>query len=122
MNVAANVLVGFVAVQHLLFGVLEAFFWTKPVGRKIFKISTEEQEHGAVLAKNQGVYNWFLTAGLVWSFFIVDPTQALHTQTFFLGCVAVAGLVGGITASRTILAVQMLPGLLTLGAVWGAAS
>ena len=121
MDIVAKILVGWVAVSHVLFGVMEMFLWQKPAGRKVFKTSDEEAEHGAVLAKNQGLYNYFLAAGLIWGLLISDPTQALHTQTFFLVCVAVAGVYGAATASKAIIVVQGLPAMLALGAVWAVA-
>ncbi len=104
-----NVLIVSIALQHAVFLVLEMFFWTKPVGLKIFRMDREKAQASAVLAKNQGLYNGFLAAGLVWSLVCADPAQALSLKTFFLSCVVIAGIYGGLTASRAILWVQALP-------------
>ncbi len=118
MKILAIVLVGLVATLHVLFGFREMFLWKTPTGKKLLKLTDDQQEHGAVLAKNQGLYNYFLAAGLVWGLLIADPTQALHTQTFFLSCVVVAGIYGAITASKSIIVVQGLPAIAALAAVW----
>jgi putative membrane protein len=86
--------------------------WTTPYGQKTFARSREEQEQSKVLAANQGLYNLFLAAGLVWSIAIGDATSAFPLRAFFLSCVVVAGLYGGATASRKIFFVQALPGVL----------
>lgn len=116
MSLVALVLVVLVAVLHVLFMVLEAVVWKTPLGQKIFKTTPEQAEATAVLALNQGLYNGFLAAGLVWSLtpWCVDPRGV---QTFFCACVLVAGLVGAVTASRGILFLQALPGLAALIAV-----
>jgi putative membrane protein len=112
----ALVLVGVVAALHVLFMVLEAVVWKTPTGQRIFKMTAEQAQATAVLAMNQGLYNGFLAAGLVWSLtpWCGDPRGA---QTFFCACVLVAGLVGAVTASRGILFLQALPGLAALVAV-----
>jgi putative membrane protein len=119
MRFAANVLVAIVALEHLWFLVLEMFLWQKPLGLKTFRQTPEAARITAVLAANQGLYNGFLAAGLVWSLLAPSPTLAFQLQTFFLACVTVAGLYGGFTASRSILFVQALPGLLGLVVLWG---
>ena len=116
MAMLASILVGFVGVQHVAFLVLEAFLWETPTGRRIFGQSKEQAAATAVLAKNQGLYNGFLAAGLFWSLF-ADVALAGPLKVFFLGCVVVAGIVGGLTANMRILAVQALPAALGLGAV-----
>ena len=118
MRIAAIALVVLVALLHAGFLVLEMFLWKTPTGRKVFGTTKEAAEAGAVLAANQGLYNGFLAAGLVWAlaFYGLDAGRAV--LTFFLGCVAVAGLYGGATASRSILAVQALPAMLALAALW----
>ena len=110
---AATVAVVVVALLHLWFCVLEAFFWTRPLGLKVFKLRPEQAQDSKVLAQNQGLYNAFLAAGLLWGLspWTLDP---LGVQTFFLGCVVVAGLVGGLTAGKGILVVQLLPGVVAL--------
>ncbi len=112
MSMLANVLIGLVAFLHLGFLVLEMFFWNKPLGRKVFALSPELAEGSAPLAANQGLYNGFLAAGLIWSLFGGD--QAFSIKVFFLLCVVIAGIFGGLTAKRSILYVQALPGLFAL--------
>lgn len=113
MSVVAGVLVGLVAALHLYFLVLEMVLWTKPLGRRTFGNTPEFAEASKVLAANQGLYNGFLVAGLVWGL-AADRTDV---QVFFLGCVVVAGLYGAATVSVRILVVQAVPALLALGAV-----
>ena len=113
MNVVANVLAGLVAALHLYFLVLEMFLWTKPTGRKVFGNTPEFADASKVLAANQGLYNGFLVAGLVWG---IGSDQS-DVTAFFLGCVIVAGLYGAVTVSRRILVVQALPALVALAAV-----
>lgn len=114
IRVAACVAVGFVALLHAVFLVLEMFLWTKPFGRRVFGLSKELAEASASLAMNQGLYNGFLAAGLVWSLYRAD----VPTQLFFLGCVIVAGIFGGLTAKKSILVVQALPGVIAAALVW----
>lgn len=108
------VLVGFVALQHLMFLVLEAFFWTKPLGRKVFRMSQEEADRTKALGQNQGLYNGFLAAGLAWSLLHPQESMANQLQVFFLSCVVLAGLIGALTVSRRILIIQGLPALVAL--------
>ncbi len=112
----ANVLVAAVALLHAAFLVLEMFLWTKPIGRRVFGLSKELAEASAKLAANQGLYNGFLAAGLLWGLFRADTRVVL----FFLSCVIVAGVFGAITAKRSILWVQALPGALAAIAVLAA--
>src|SRR5262245_55322904 len=105
MAAASQVLTGLVALLHVYFLVLEMFLWATPFGQKTFKRSREEQESSKVLAANQGLYNGFLAAGLVWSFWAAN---GFEIRVFFLACVVVAGLYGAATASRSILFVQAL--------------
>lgn len=114
MNLVANILVILVAVLHLGFLALEMFFWDHPIGRKRFKMTPEYSKTSASLAANQGLYNGFLAAGLIWGLLNSNPP----VQIFFLACVVVAGIYGGLTTSKTILYVQALPGLLALIAVY----
>lgn len=102
--------VGAVAALHLWILVLEMFLWTKPIGRRVFGLSREMAEQTMVLAANQGLYNGFLAAGLIWGL----TSGYVGVQLFFLACVIVAGAFGGITASRDILLVQALPGLIAM--------
>ena len=113
MEILAYVLVGLVAALHLYFLVLEMFLWTKPLGRKTFGNTPEFAEASKVLAANQGLYNGFLVAGLVWALI----GERYDVAVFFLGCVIVAGVYGAVTVSRRILVVQALPALLALVAV-----
>ncbi|MBI3724064.1 DUF1304 domain-containing protein [bacterium] len=116
MRIAASVLIAIIALEHLLFLVLESFLWTRPTGLKFFRMTPEVASQTAVLAKNQGLYNGFLAAGLVWAL-CAPAEQTLSIRVFFLACVVVAGIVGGITAKRSILLVQGLPALVALGLV-----
>jgi putative membrane protein len=109
----ARVLVCVVALLHLYFLVLEMFLWRTPRGLRTFRMTPEKAEMTAVLAKNQGLYNGFLAAGLIWSLWAGPPVAI-----FFLVCVLIAGIYGGITASRSILFVQALPAVIALVAVW----
>jgi putative membrane protein len=113
MTFAAPALVVFVALEHLWFLVLEMFLWEKPQGLKTFRNTKEKARETAVLAANQGLYNGFLAAGLLWG--LVAGRRDL--KIFFLACVIVAGVYGGLTAKMSILYVQALPGLLALLAV-----
>lgn len=110
MPILSKVLIGFVALSHLGFLVLEMFFWDHPVGRKIFRMTPEVSASSAALAANQGLYNGFLVAGLVWALW----SGRYDLKLFFLGCVIVAGVYGGLTAKRTILYTQALPAIAAL--------
>ena len=115
MGTAANVAVGLVAALHLYFLTLEMFFWKKPLGRKAFGLTPERAEATAQLAANQGLYNGFLAAGLVWG--ILLGSEGFQVKVFFLACVIIAGLFGAATASRKILWVQAVPGAIALALV-----
>jgi putative membrane protein len=110
MTIVANILVGFVALLHVGFLVLEMFLWDHPFGRKTFKMTSEYSKASASLAANQGLYNGFLAAGLVWGL----TTGDFATKAFFLICVLIAGVYGGFTAKHSILYLQALPGLVAL--------
>jgi len=110
MTLIASFLIGIVALLHVGFLVLEMFLWDHPIGRKTFKMTPEYSKASASLAANQGLYNGFLAAGLVWGLITGD----LAVKAFFLICVLIAGIYGGITAKRSILYMQALPGLLGL--------
>jgi putative membrane protein len=112
----AAVVVGFVAIQHVSFAVLEMVLFTKPLGRKIFQTSEQFAKEAAALAANQGLYNLFLVAGLLWSLVAAEP-EARALKLFFLGCVVVAGLFGGVTVSRRIAYLQATPAALGLALV-----
>jgi putative membrane protein len=118
MNWIANLLVALVAVLHVYFLVLEMFLWTKPLGLKTFHNSPEKAQESAVLAANQGLYNGFLAAGLIWGLLQAVPGFAFHIKVFFLLCVIVAGVYGAATVSRRILYVQAAPAALALILLW----
>jgi putative membrane protein len=113
MTLIANLLVALVAALHLYFLVLEMFFWTKPLGLRVFRLEPEFAEASKTLAANQGLYNGFLAAGLVWGLCL----GATHIQIFFLGCVVVAGVFGAATVGKKILFVQALPAAIAIAAV-----
>lgn len=117
MSPIASSLVGLVAAIHLYIVVLEMFLWQKPLGRKVFRTTPEQAASTATLAANQGLYNGFLVAGLVWAL-LAEASAQRALASFFLGCVAVAGLFGAATVSRRILFVQTVPAALGLVAVW----
>lgn len=117
METISKILVAVVAVEHLLFLYLEMFLWTTPTGMKTFGMSKEVAESSKTLAANQGLYNGFLAAGLIWGIVHPDPVFGRQIQLFFLACVIVAGVYGGLTVKRTILIVQALPALIALVAV-----
>ena len=110
MMIIANILIGIVALLHVGFLVLEMFLWNHPVGRKTFRMTEDYAKASALLAANQGLYNGFLAAGLIWGLITGD----FAIKAFFLVCVLIAGLYGGLTTKRTILYLQALPGLLAL--------
>ncbi|GIK24454.1 MAG: membrane protein [Betaproteobacteria bacterium] len=115
MALAANIAVALVALLHLYFLVLEMFYWDKPLGRRAFGLTPEFAAASKNLAANQGLYNGFLAAGLVWGLWL--GAAGTPIKVFFLGCVIVAGVFGALTASRKILWVQALPGAIALGLV-----
>ncbi len=115
MSMIANVLVALVALLHTYFMVLEMFLWDKPAGMRAFGNSQAAATATKVLAANQGLYNGFLVAGLLWGLWL-GPAGA-HIKIFFLGCVIVAGIYGAVTVSRKIFFVQALPAALALAAV-----
>src|SRR6201993_5311498 len=102
----ANILVALVAALHVYFLVLEMFLWTRPMGLKIFRNTAEKAADSAVLAANQGLYNGFLAAGLIWGLLQANPGFAFQIKIFFLLCVVVAGIYGAATVSYRILLVQ----------------
>jgi putative membrane protein len=108
VRTVGEVLVGIIAVQHLLFFYLEAVLWTTPRGRAIFGTTVEQAEQSAALAKNQGLYNGFLAAALIWGL-VAAGDVAFQFQVYGLACVIVAGGFGAATVSRRILFVQAVP-------------
>lgn len=111
----ANVLIGLVALLHLGFMYLEMVAWDTPAGRRAFGTTKEFSAASKALAKNQGLYNGFLVAGLAWGLWLGEPGFAI--KAFFLGCVIVAGVFGAATVSRKILYVQAVPAIAAMGAL-----
>ena len=107
MSTIANIVIALVALLHIYFLVLEMFLWDKPAGLKAFGQTLEAAKASKVLAANQGLYNGFLAAGLIWGLSLGAAGTSI--KVFFLGCVLVAGVYGAVTASRKILFVQALP-------------
>ena len=114
MPILALSLIALVALLHAYFLVLEMFLWTRPLGMKVFRLTRDKAESTRVLAANQGLYNGFLAAGLVWSIL----GERRDVATFFLACVIVAGAYGAATVNRRIFLVQSMPALLALVALW----
>ncbi len=112
MSQAAGLAVLAVALIHVYILVLEMFLWTKPAGLKAFRLTPEQAESSKVLAANQGLYNGFLAAGLIWSLQVSHDGYLV--AIFFLTCVTIAGVFGAVTASRKILYVQAFPALVAL--------
>lgn len=117
MNWVGNGLVALVAALHVYFMVLEMFLWTRPRGLKTFGNTLEKAQASAVLAANQGLYNGFLAAGLIWGLLQPVPAFAWQIKSFFLLCVIVAGVYGAATVSHRILVVQALPAALAMIAI-----
>jgi putative membrane protein len=113
VNVVAGVMVGLVAALHVYFLVLEMFLWTTPTGRRVFGLDAEFAERSKSLAANQGLYNGFLAAGLIWGL----VSGHTDVRVFFLVCVVVAGVYGAATVNRRILIVQAVPAAMALVAV-----
>jgi len=118
LNLIANVLVALVAALHVFFLILEMFLWDRPQGLKVFRNTPEKAEITKVLAANQGLYNGFLAAGLIWGLAQGNPTFAFQIKVFFLLCVIVAGAYGAATVSTRILIVQALPAAVALVALF----
>jgi putative membrane protein len=115
MKIAADILVALVALLHLWFLVLEMFLWDKPLGLKTFRQTPESAATSKVLAANQGLYNGFLAAGLLWGLWL--GAGGTSVKLFFLGCVVVAGVYGAATVGRKILFVQALPAAIAMALV-----
>lgn len=118
MDIFATVLVGFVAFLHLYFLFLEMFMWTKPRTIKVFGMTKDLAEQTKAMAANQGLYNGFLAAGLLWGLFHNNLAIGFQIQVFFLLCVIVAGIYGGLTVKKTIIFVQAVPALIALIALF----
>ena len=112
----ALILIALIALLHVYILVVEMFLWDRPYGLKAFGNTPEKARITKVMAQNQGLYNGFLAAGLFWSL-LVPETYAIALANFFLGCVLVAGIYGGLTASKKIIYIQAVPALLALLAV-----
>ena len=115
MRLVASVLIALVAALHVYFLVLEMFLWTKPAGRRVFRTTPEFAQASASLAANQGLYNGFLAAGLVWGLLLGDAGH--DVTSFFLVCVIIAGVFGAATVNKRIFFVQALPALVALALI-----
>lgn len=117
MEITIKILIGFVAFLHLYFLYFEMFAWTTK-GRKVFRnFPPELFEPTKPMAANQGLYNGFLAAGLIWTYFISDSNWSDNIALFFLGCVAVAGIYGAFTVTKKIFFIQALPSLITIALI-----
>lgn len=112
MTIAANIIVALVALLHLYFLVLEMFLWDKPKGLQVFGHSIEKAQATKLLASHQGLYNGFLAAGLLVG--LVQGNEGFDFKIFFLSCVIVAGVYGGLTVGRKILFFQAVPAIIGL--------
>lgn len=115
MEIISKILIGIVALEHLYILYMEMFAW-ETLGKKTFKgaLKNELFQPTKTLAANQGLYNGFLSTGLIWSLFISNPEWSENVAHFFLGCVVVAGIYGALTASKKIFFVQALPAIVAL--------
>jgi putative membrane protein len=111
MSVLTTIAVSIVILLHVLFLVLEMFLWNTPFGRKTFGLSVDYAKQSSPLAANQGLYNGFLAAGLLWGLISTGGFDAL---VFFLICIIIAGIYGAITAKRSILWIQAMPAAIAL--------
>ena len=112
MRITTNVLVAIVALEHLGFLVLEMFLWNTPVGIRVFDLTPAFAEQSSSLAANQGLYNGFLSAGLIWS--LIRGPSGFPQKVFFLSCAVVAGVFGALTVKGSILLIQAAPALITI--------
>ena len=110
----ANFFVGFVAAIHVYILILEMFLWRTPRGLRIFRQTAEQAKVTELLAKNQGLYNGFLAAGLIWSILVTEAPVSTTLKIFFLSCVTIAGIYGAITVNRRIFFVQSFPAILAM--------
>lgn len=118
LMILINLLVAVVLALHVGFMVLEMFLWTKPIGLKVFAQKLDKARESAVLAQNQGLYNGFLAAGLLWGLLHPHAEVSHQIKFFFLACVVVAGIFGSFTVSKKIFFVQAVPALLPLFLLW----
>ena len=118
MALISNILVGIVAALHAYFLVLEMFFWTQPLGLRVFNMTAQKAQDSAVLAANQGLYNGFLAVGLLYGIFAANDAVGFQFKVFFLLCVIAAGLYGGYSVSTRIIYIQAVPAMIALLFVW----
>lgn len=116
MSLFASIIIALVTLLHTWFLILEMFLWTRPIGLKTFRQTLAEAESSRVLAANQGLYNGFLVAGLIWGLSL--GAEGFAVKVFFLSCVVVAGVYGALTVGRKILFVQALPAAVGLAALY----
>jgi len=116
MTILSTVLIVLVALLHLYFMLLEMYFWDKPLGLRTFGIKPDYAKATKSLAANQGLYNGFLAAGLIWGLSAGATGQSI--KLFFLACVIVAGIFGALTANRKILFIQAIPGVIAFAVTW----
>ncbi|MEE9325985.1 MAG: DUF1304 domain-containing protein [Cocleimonas sp.] len=112
MDLLTTILISLVAILHVYFLILEMFFWDKPYGRKVFGLKPDFATQSKSLAANQGLYNGFLAAGLIWGILLGEQGDSI--KIFFLCCVVIAGVYGGLTVNKKILFIQALPAALAL--------
>lgn len=112
--IISNAFILLVALLHIWFMILEMYFWTRPLGLRTFRMTASSAEATKVLAMNQGLYNGFLAAGLIWGV----CADLLHVKIFFLTCVIIAGIVGAMTANKKILFIQTLPAVLAISTLF----
>ncbi|AQT60447.1 DUF1304 domain-containing protein [Cellvibrio sp. PSBB023] len=113
LTLITNLVIAVIALLHLYILVLEMFLWEKPAGLRAFRNTPEKAAATRVLAANQGLYNGFLAAGLLWGLWLGDA--GLHIKIFFLLCIAIAGIYGALTAARKIIVIQTVPAVIALG-------
>ena len=111
MNLLTTTTISFVALLHVLFLILEMFLWKTPFGRNVFGLTEDYAKKSAALAANQGLYNGFLAAGLIWGLF---GNGGYNTLVFFLSCIIIAGIVGAITTKPSILFLQAVPAAIAM--------
>ena len=114
MYFVSNILIVFITLLHFWFLTLEMFLWQKPIGLKIFRITKDFAKASSPLAANQGLYNGFISAGLIWGIISSEPVQAFRVKIFFLVCTIIAGIFGGLTVNKRIFFVQALPSVLAV--------
>lgn len=117
MGIVIKILIGFVAFLHLYFLYFEMFAWTTKAPKIFTNFSKDFFEPTKSMAANQGLYNGFLSAGLIWTYFIEDLNWADTIALFFLACVALAGIYGAFTITKKIFFIQALPALITIGLI-----